>query len=223
MQGTCGMIFIFRLKPRFEELSEHGTMVFYSMTNKQTNLSHTRQSNLSHTRQFLKMSRSSLSVLTQKKHAKQLLYQCQKQAVFRLSFRVALYQAVGGEINPKLIVKFLQKQGKKVYFPVLNKDKLLFSQASKQQKINRFAISEPKNIRLNAHKMSLILMPLLGFDKDNNRLGMGGGFYDKTLAFTQKQDKFVHPKCHGLAHKIQQIDVIKPNTWDIKPISIITN
>ena len=49
---------------------------------------------------------------------------------------------------------------------------------------NRFGIEEPIfSPLLGAHRMDVILMPLVGFDKHKNRLGMGGGFYDKTLSF----------------------------------------
>jgi 5-formyltetrahydrofolate cyclo-ligase len=49
-------------------------------------------------------------------------------------------------------------------------------------------------------------MPLVGFDEQKNRLGMGGGFYDRTLAF-KKHQKHTHPKLIGLAFDCQKIDL----------------
>jgi 5-formyltetrahydrofolate cyclo-ligase len=70
------------------------------------------------------------------------------------------------------------------YLPILAGEKLKFAKMGRYFKKNRFGIEEPIfSPLLGAHRMDIILMPLVGFDKYKNRLGMGGGFYDKTLLF----------------------------------------
>jgi 5-formyltetrahydrofolate cyclo-ligase len=64
-------------------------------------------------------------------------------------------------------------------------------------------------------------MPLVGFDKAGNRLGMGGGFYDRSFAFKQKRHS-CQPKLIGLAHSIQQVDNLSVQGWDIPVDNIVT-
>ena len=65
-------------------------------------------------------------------------------------------------------------------------------------------------------------MPLVGFDKYKNRLGMGGGFYDKTLEFQKKRNNFKVPKLFGLAFDCQEVDKLEAEPWDIPVDGIIT-
>ena len=64
-------------------------------------------------------------------------------------------------------------------------------------------------------------MPLVGFDRLGNRLGMGGGFYDRTFAFTAKNSS-PSPKLIGLAYSFQELQAIKPQPWDIPVSGIVT-
>ena len=72
--------------------------------------------------------------------------------------------------------------------------------------------------------MNIIFMPLVGFDKHKNRMGMGGGFYDRTLAFKKNQQKFKNPKIYGLAFDCQRLEVgkISVQDWDVPLDKIIT-
>ena len=70
--------------------------------------------------------------------------------------------------------------------------------------------------------MDLILMPLVGFDKNKNRLGMGGGFYDKTLIFQKNRSNYSVPKLFGLAFDCQEVEQLDKMPWDISVDGIIT-
>ena len=89
---------------------------------------------------------------------------------------------------------------------------------------NRFGIFEPclKQAKISPPwSLDLILMPLVGFDRSGNRLGMGGGVYDRTLAFMAKNNK-PSPQLVGLAYSFQEIAQISPQKWDIPVSRIIT-
>ncbi len=175
------------------------------------------------TRLHLRKLRNNLSSYQQKKHAKSLLYQCQKLAIFRLPYSIALYYEFDGEIATNYLQEFLKKQGKKIYMPVIDKKVLKFVIQSKKISKNSFGIQEPKFVNpKHPKKLNLILTPLVGFDNNHNRLGMGGGFYDRTLAFSIKRKTNFSLKVHSLAHSLQHLDSIKPSTHDIKVKSIIT-
>ncbi len=174
-------------------------------------------------RLHLRKLRNNLSPYKQKKHAKSLLYQCQKLAILRLPYSIALYYEFDGEIATNYLEDFLTKQGKKVYMPVIRKKKLKFVSPNKHFTNNSFAIKEPKLINPKHPKnLNLILTPLVGFDDNHNRLGMGGGFYDRTLAFSVKRKYNFGVKIHSLAHSLQRLDSIKPSINDIRVRSIIT-
>jgi 5-formyltetrahydrofolate cyclo-ligase len=65
-------------------------------------------------------------------------------------------------------------------------------------------------------------MPLVAFDEQGNRLGMGGGFYDRTLAYLKYRQHRRKPVLAGLAHEIQKIGQLTTQSWDIPLDCIIT-
>jgi 5-formyltetrahydrofolate cyclo-ligase len=136
---------------------------------------------------------------------------------------IALYLPNDGEMPTHKIIKFLQKYNKNIYVPILMSKKLKFAKLGTKFRLNKFKIPEPVNSQIiHAKKLNLILMPLVGFDENCNRIGMGGGFYDKTLSFKLKQKYYKNPKLYGLAYDLQKTQ-ITPKLWDIKLDKIITN
>ncbi len=133
--------------------------------------------------------------------------------------KIAFYMPFKGEISPLPLMDMLINQGKEIYLPALdpnNKGQLLFVKYENQESliINQFGILEPKlNIKniLSLDKLDMIFVPLVAFDKQGNRLGMGGGFYDRTLA--QLDTKCITV---GLAHQCQIIDFLPTESWDKK-------
>lgn len=139
---------------------------------------------------------------------------------------MALYLANDGEISPQLAIEQLQQAGHKTLLPVMHSFRRgylnfqLFNNSIKMVQ-NRFGINEPK---LNAtdtfalKDIDYILMPLVGFDNQGNRLGMGGGFYDRTLSKIQELQK--RPLLVGLAHECQEVEQLPVQQWDV-PIDLI--
>ena len=141
-------------------------------------------------RHQLRERRKSINIPTRRRNGKNILHQCQKNGLFRNAKHIAIFTTNDGEVETENIINFLKKQGYYVYFPILAGEKLKFAKIGKYFRKNRFGINEPLYTSLmGAHQMDLILMPLVGFDKYKNRLGMGGGFYDKTLSFQKKSFK----------------------------------
>ena len=86
---------------------------------------------------------------------------------------------------------------------------------------NKYNIDEPELACPNVIPTSTIdaiLMPLVGFDSKGNRLGMGGGYYDRTLAFTRFTQQ--SPILIGIAHDEQEVDTLPYASWDI-PLDVI--
>jgi 5-formyltetrahydrofolate cyclo-ligase len=159
-----------------------------------------------------------------------LLQQLTQQSWFKNSKHIALYLANDGEIDCAPIIQLLQRQHKKVYLPVLHpiNHRQLFMIEFDQHtpmRYNRFGIKEPqlKRSRITPiERLNLILMPLVGFDRQGNRLGMGGGFYDTTLEKVVNQRWRKSPIRVGVAHNCQEVELLPTEPWDIPLHAIIT-
>jgi len=143
---------------------------------------------------------------------------------------VASYLVNDGEVNLSSFMTEASKTYSHLHFalPVLHpvcKGHLLFLNYAANTPLvkNKYNIEEPElacpNI-IPSSQLDIILMPLVGFDAAGNRLGMGGGYYDRTLAFTKHANK--KPLLIGIAHDIQEVDSLPIAPWDIPLNAIIT-
>ncbi|WP_424946083.1 5-formyltetrahydrofolate cyclo-ligase [Candidatus Spongiihabitans sp.] len=177
--------------------------------------------------------RRSLSADQQAVAARGLLAQLQSVAAFLEATKIALYLAHDGEIDPIEAMKWCWHNSKQACLPIVQAGKnrpnntLVFANVNEQTEYaeNRFSISEPvveQDQMIQAQSLDLVLMPLVAFDQNGNRLGMGGGFYDTTFAFlTEKStDK---PRLIGIAHEIQKVDTISAEHWDIPLTTVVTD
>jgi 5-formyltetrahydrofolate cyclo-ligase len=88
---------------------------------------------------------------------------------------------------------------------------------------NRFGIPEPDlspASLLEADALSLVVMPLVGFDDRGNRLGMGGGWYDRSFAF--RHERGAPPYLVGAAFAIQQVPAFEAEAWDVRLDAVCT-
>ena len=109
--------------------------------------------------------------------------------------------------------------------PVLHGDVLRFApwRPGQALKPNRYGIPEPDVDpagALPAEAMQLIAAPLVGFDALGGRLGMGGGWYDRSLAFRQRHAP--PPWLVGVGFDVQQVDVLATESWDVPLDAICT-
>ncbi len=157
------------------------------------------------------------------KSAIALSYQLQKSAILKNPQKVAVYLANDGELNTNFLIKTLKAKGHKVYLPILYGSKLKFSKINNQFVKNRFGILEPKIKNLiHPYQLNTILMSLVAFDKSCNRLGMGGGFYDRSFAFLTTREKFKYPKLYGIAYECQKLEKLAINPWDVPLDGVIS-
>jgi len=88
---------------------------------------------------------------------------------------------------------------------------------------NRFGIPEPDlapSSLLEAEALSLVIMPLVGFDERGNRLGMGGGWYDRSFAF--RHERTAPPYLVGAAFAMQQVPSFAAEAWDVRLDAVCT-
>lgn len=142
--------------------------------------------------------------------------------------------AADGELDPAPLIALARAAGKRTYLPVLQPGNgLRFAEWLPHGRLrrNRLGLLEPTiKIFRAAHRLDLVLMPLVGFDRRGGRLGMGGGFYDRSFAFLkqQKQDRGNEgqkrrPRLIGLAHALQQVDDLPVEAWDVPMAAVATD
>ena len=125
-------------------------------------------------RQSIRQQRRDISASDRNRFAKDLLWQVQKLAKFKNGAKIALYLPNDGEIDTKYIQIYLKGKGFSIYLPVLSGKRLKFAKIADKFKKNRFGIKEPVSTDiLDANQLNIIFMPLVGFDKFKNRIGMG--------------------------------------------------
>lgn len=176
-------------------------------------------------RRTLRAHRGALSMVAQKKAAKALVRRLTALPALKKAQRIALYWPVDGEIDTRPLHHHARMTNQKFYLPVLRKfpaNTLVFARwhAGKALHHNRFDIPEPVGRPVfSARHMDVILLPLTGFDARRNRLGMGGGFYDQTLAF-KNRGALQKPLLIGVAHHCQQVSALTSAPWDV-PLDIV--
>ena len=143
-----------------------------------------------------------------------------------LAQTVAVFLSFDGELDTRPLIDQLWRAGKRVYLPVLHPfspGNLLFLHyhPSSDLVVNRLKIREPKlDVRdvLPLSQLDVLVTPLVAFDAAGQRLGMGGGFYDRTLQ-NWRQHR-LQPV--GYAHDCQQVDALPTEQWDIPLPAVIT-
>lgn len=181
-------------------------------------------------RRQLRRQRAVLSPHLQQQYAKQAVRHLGQQAIWRNARHIALYLPVRGEIDPTVLRK-LALPRQRFYLPVLSPfhDKhLWFVRWDKHTRLrlNRFKIPEPVPHYARsrpARWLDLVIAPLVAFDLQGNRLGMGGGFYDRTFAFKRNQHHHVQPCLCGFAYHFQQVTALNNQVWDVPLDAVCTN
>ncbi|HAO74058.1 MAG TPA: 5-formyltetrahydrofolate cyclo-ligase [Pseudomonas sp.] len=182
-------------------------------------------------RRKLRQTRRQLSPAQQRHAARRVYRQLSHHPLFRRARHIALYLPNDGEIDPRLLLRAAQRRGKATYLPVLNpwpRTRMVFQRIEPGERLrrNRFGIFEPV-IRTARQRrvwaLDLLLMPLVGFDGNGGRLGMGGGFYDRSLAYRARRKKSHKPTLLGLAHECQRVDRLPLESWDVPLLGTVTD
>ncbi|MGH8492920.1 MAG: 5-formyltetrahydrofolate cyclo-ligase [Moraxellaceae bacterium] len=182
-------------------------------------------------RRELRQRRRALSPAEQKIAARNLALQLSQLPALKTSRRIALYWPVDGEIDPRPLSRLPHFTQHEFFLPQLAAfpaGHLRFVRWQKNGRLqkNRFGIPEARRHRaLPARKMDAILLPLTGFDAHGNRLGMGGGFYDRSLAFKRRcgHKSAGKPLLIGLAHYCQQVAQLGSADWDVGLNLVVTD
>lgn len=177
-------------------------------------------------RQHVRHLRRNLTSEQQEQAADQLAEHAINIAPIANAQRIALFLSVDGEINTRPLIAKLWQQKKQVYLPVLHPfspGNLLFIRYTPETSLmqNILRIPEPPldiTQLATLDQLDVMLVPLVAFDHAGQRLGMGGGFYDRTLQHWQ-QHGFLPV---GIAHDCQRVEALPVAAWDVPLPAILT-
>lgn len=178
---------------------------------------------LSVLRRELRARRRALSTGEQRRHASALCRVLRRAPRLWRARRIGAYWPADGELDPRPLLARLRALGARIFLPVLRpgrQRRLWFVPYPRGARLqaNRLGIPEPRHGRRQLQlprSLDLLLVPLVGFDADGNRIGMGGGYYDRTLAYLRQRTRWRRPRLIGIAHACQRVERIAPRDWDI--------
>ena len=174
-------------------------------------------------RTALRKKRGNISPLRRRRDSKKIALHILNSTELDLGNRLGLYFALKHEVNTKMLINAFLDVGKKIFLPVIEKEEIFF--ARYDPKItsiteNRYGIGEPciKDTKmLPPASLDTVFFPIVGFNESFYRIGMGGGFYDRSFKDLEKNS----PLRIGLAFSFQKV-TFKPERHDIRLSAICT-
>jgi len=145
---------------------------------------------------------------------------------FLASKSIACYLPLYDEVDTTRIIERAWCAKKRIFVPVTDsRGKMIFRQLTSNTDLyqNFFGLWEPASGDLIPPKaLDLVITPLVAFDNNLHRIGMGGGYYDRCFQFLKHRGKWLHPKLTGVAFDCQKVERIAPNPWDIPLYQVFT-
>ena len=140
---------------------------------------------------------------------------------FRHGSRVALTLSFDRETDTAALIVAARRRGVRLYTPVVvgkRQRRLRFCPLSDRTRRGTYGILIPQRTAkaLCPRWFDLIVVPLVGVDRDGRRLGMGGGYYDTAFAFRRQRTAWRGPRLVGLAFDCQRAESVHAQPWDLK-------
>ncbi|WP_455204150.1 5-formyltetrahydrofolate cyclo-ligase [Kaarinaea lacus] len=181
-------------------------------------------------RKRIRRQRRALSAHERDCYSKRFAKRFAASALFRNSKHIALYLANDGELDLYPLMQLAWRMKKRCYLPILSppfQRHLYFAQYAEGGHLipNQFGIPEPDvgpRLWLTGRRLDLVLTPLVAFDDKGNRLGMGGGYYDRTFAYHIRHNHWCRPKLVGVAYEFQKVESLDSAAWDVPLFAVVT-
>lgn len=194
-------------------------------------------------RKQLRARRAVVATEQRRAAAQQLVHLALRQRLLARRRRIGFYMPAMNEIDILPLLREALRMGVVCYLPVLPRRALVsagrralwFSRIAARAydldttrfgwRNNRYAIPEflPRGVRkVRARQLDLLLTPLLGFDRQGWRIGMGGGYYDASLAFLNRRKHWRKPHLIGVAYAAQEVARVPHDDWDV-PLDGVLN
>ncbi|HWZ61965.1 MAG TPA: 5-formyltetrahydrofolate cyclo-ligase [Steroidobacteraceae bacterium] len=142
--------------------------------------------------------------------------------------RIAVYSALPFELDAAPLIALAQRRGCSIYLPRIDRRRTSFGMRfvalGGELRENHLGIGEPVGAQvLAARWLDLVFLPLVGFDAGGVRLGTGGGFYDRALAFRQLRRVWHKPHLVGFGYAFQQLERLAAAPHDVLLDAVVTD
>ena len=176
-------------------------------------------------RREARAARAELSADEREKASNKIADTVIRSSWFRRSKFIACYLSTQEEVDTWLLIDRAWRMKKRIFAPIIKKNLTMeFCELSAESKLvfNQYGLPEPQDGEIIAPRaLDLVITPVVAFDADGNRIGMGGGYFDRTFSFLGNRQYLFHPKLIGLAFSCQRVEKIAPNPWDIRVFRVI--
>ena len=179
-------------------------------------------------RKELRQQRRDLDYLTQQSYSGEICRYLRLNPWIQAAKHIGLFIPNDGEPDILELLDYAVTSKKFLYLPCLNRlgrPQMVYRVWSPGELLttNRYGIPEPRRGRsFPTWALSVVLVPLVAFDLQGNRLGMGAGFYDRTIQF-RRGNKRKLPRLIGVAYDFQEVPAIEAQDWDIPLDLVVTN
>lgn len=175
-----------------------------------------------------KIKRQQRQSLTDKAmYSQQIVAQLLADSAYRNAHDLAVYLALPEEVQTQPLITAAWEAGKKVYLPVVIRkgQAMRFAPYTPDTTLVQDAMHlDVPDVEvsqyIDATQLDMVVAPLVAFDAKGNRIGMGGGFYDRTFAF--KKQNTEKPLLIGMAYDVQQVEHIEVQAWDVPLDRVVT-
>lgn len=181
-------------------------------------------------RRRLRRIRQSITSVERRRAAQAVMRKALSRRLLARKRRIGFYVPSKGEFDCLPLLNRALWLGVRCYLPVIpraRQRKLWFSRMGDGPHwgLNRYGIPEyghRRTARIRASGLDILFLPLLGFDESGCRMGMGGGYYDASLAFLARRGHWHRPRLVGLAYEMQKVDRLPVDPWDIPLDAVIS-
>ena len=145
---------------------------------------------------------------------------------FLASDAIGCYVSTWDEVDTSAIIERAWRAKKRIFLPITSAGgKMTFHETLPETELtlNHFGLWQPVSGKpIDNGDLDVVVTPLVAFDSQGNRIGMGGGYFDRTFAFLGNRRHWCRPKLIGVAFECQRIEKISPNPWDIRVFRVFT-
>jgi 5-formyltetrahydrofolate cyclo-ligase len=188
------------------------------------NATRTQPISISQLREYGKLARSSMR--DRDRASSQIANRVIRSHEFSACKTLACYLPVGDEVDTSSIVLRSWRAKKRILAPVTDSHGgMTFRELQPDTPLlkNRFGLWEPAiGTTISPKLIDVVITPLVAFDDQRNRIGMGGGYFDRCFAFLKHRHHWLRPKLIGVAFDCQKVEKIVPNPWDIRLYQVFT-
>ncbi|HUY83831.1 MAG TPA: 5-formyltetrahydrofolate cyclo-ligase [Steroidobacteraceae bacterium] len=175
----------------------------------------------------LRARRRGLSAAQHKARSRAAQLAITRLRLFAAGSAVAIYLPIGAEVDTALLRAAARRRGVRLYVPVIvdrRRRLLRFHPLTGPTSRGAHGIPVPRHPGRprGARWLNLVVVPLVGVDRDGHRLGMGGGYYDRAFAFRWRRRAWRGPRLIGIAFDCQRVESILVDHWDLRLDALAT-